>query len=449
MSVNAWHTSSVGIVMAIFWITEALPLSVTALIPLLLFPLLDIASIKNTAAPYAHPLIFLFLGGFIIAQAMQKWNLHKRIALKIISILGTNSYGIIAGFMISSAFLSMWISNTATALMMMPIAISLVQLFQKNDTSIAEKDQNNFSVVLLLAIAYSCSIGGVGTLIGTPPNALMAAFLEDNYSIKIGFAQWMMIGIPFVIIALPIAFFVLTKIIFPVKIKFSSSDEFILKEIETLGPISNEEKKVGFVFALVASLWIFRPLLINIISGISDSSIAIFGSVLLFVIPSKNAKQKSILEWRDVEKISWGILILFGGGLSLASGIQSSGLAEWIGNLFSDLSNMPSVLIIFAITAIIIFLTELTSNLATTAAFLPIAASIAVSFNVSPILFVVPSAIAASCAFMLPVATPPNAIVFSSGQITIKQMARAGIILNIIFIFIVLLISNALVDILL
>ena len=432
MSVVAWRTSSVGILMALFWITEALPLSVTALIPLILFPILDIATIKDSASPYAHPLIFLFLGGFIIAQAMQKWSLHKRIALKIIDVLGTNSYGIIAGFMVSSAFLSMWISNTATALMMMPIAISLIQLFKKNDISITNKEENNFSVVLLLAIAYSCSIGGVGTLIGTPPNALMAAFLEDNYSIKIGFVQWMMLGIPFVVVALPIAFLVLTKIVFPIKIKFSNSADFISQEIETLGPITNEEKKVGVVFALVATLWIFRPLLINMIPGISDSSIAIFGSVLLFIIPTKNSEIKFILEWRDVEKISWGILILFGGGLSLASGIQSSGLAEWIGGLFSDFSNVPSTLIILAITALIIFLTELTSNLATTAAFLPIAASIAVNFNVSPILFVVPAAMAASCAFMLPVATPPNAIVFSSGQLSVNILLISSTLADIL-----------------
>jgi sodium-dependent dicarboxylate transporter 2/3/5 len=409
--------------------------------------LLGIADIKDTSTPYAHPLIFLFLGGFIIAQAMQKWNLHKRIALNIIKVIGTNSLGIIAGFMISSAFLSMWISNTATALMMMPIAISLIEIFGENDFSINRKMQNNFSVVLLLAIAYSCSIGGVGTLIGTPPNALMAAFLEDNYSIKIGFAQWMMIGIPFVVISLPIAFFLLAKIIFPVNIKFSKSVNFIQTEIDKLGRLTNEEIKVAVVFGLVAVLWITRSLLTNIIIGISDASIAIFGSVILFLMTSKSNSRKFILEWRDIEKISWGILILFGGGLSLASGIQNSGLAEWIGNLFSNFNDVPSVIIILGITIVIIFLTELTSNLATTAAFLPIVASIAVSFDVSPVRFVVPASIAASCAFMLPVATPPNAIIFSSGQISVKQMAKAGIILNVIFVIIILLLTSFLTEI--
>lgn len=438
LNTTAWRTLIVAFVMAVLWITEIIPLPATALLPLILFPLLNIASIKSAAAPFAHPLIFLFLGGFIIAQAMQKWNLHKRIALNIISVIGTKPNSIIAGFMVASAFLSMWISNTATALMMMPIALSLVQLFKNDKVEI--KDRSNFSLVLLLSIAYSCSIGGVGTLIGTPPNALMAAYLQDNHAITIGLVEWMLIGIPFVLISLPIAFVILTKIIFPVELKLNESSKFINNEKEKLGKISSEEKNVAIVFAIVALLWVSRPLLTGFVSNLTDTGIAIAGAVILFFIPSKNS-DKRIMNWRDTEKIAWGILILFGGGLSLASGIQNSGLAEWIGKLFSGLNNAPTILIVLLITATIIFLTELTSNLATTAAFLPIAAAIAVQFNVDVLTFVVPAAIAASCAFMLPVATPPNAIIFSSGEISIKQMARAGLILNLVFIVIVVLIS--------
>lgn len=430
----AWKTMTVALLMAYYWITESIPISTTALIPLVLFPLLGITTMKAAAAPYAHELIFLFLGGFILAQAIQKWGLHERIALTIIRLIGYNPKSIILGFMISSAFLSMWISNTATALMMLPIALSVLKVMESGNET---ENIKLFGTSLMLAIAYSCSMGGIGTLIGTPPNAIAAAFVKDNYNIDIGFTDWLMVGLPFVFIGLPIIYFILTRVVFKLSDSLMIDESFFAEKLSNMKKMSNEEKKVLFVFASVAVLWIIRPVLNSYVPNISDSSIAIAGAITLFFIPaSKNAGQK-LLNWNDVEKISWGILILFGGGLSLANAITVSGLSEWLGNLFSGLYGINEWIIIFLLTTLVIFLTELTSNAATTAAFIPIVASIAVGMEVDVLTFVVPTTIAASCAFMLPVATPPNAIVFSSGRITISQMSRAGFRLNIIFAFII------------
>ena len=436
----AWNTTAVALLMAIFWITEALPLYVTALLPIILFPLLNITSLKDSTAPFGHPLIFLFLGGFILAQGIQKWGLHRRIALKIIAGIGVSPKRIIAGFMVGSAFLSMWISNTATALMMLPIGLSVISVINQTN-SLDKNDRKKFSIALLLSIAYSCSIGGVATLIGTPPNALMSAFMLDTYQIEIGFAKWMLVGIPFIIISLPITYFLLVKVIFPVTASLKLNSSVINDKIKNLGVISKEEKLVRLVFIIVASLWIGRSIIENVIPGISDSSIAIFGAVLLFIIPS--SKNGPLLVWDDARKISWGILILFGGGLSLAHGIKISGLSEWIASAILSSNDIPLIPLVVILTFSIIFLTELTSNLATTAAFLPIIASIGVGMNINPLQLVIPATIAASCAFMLPVATPPNAIIFSSKEITIKEMIRAGILLNFIFILIIVIITNS------
>ncbi len=435
----AWHTTAVALLMAIFWITEALPLYVTALLPIIFFPLLNISSVKDATAPFGHPLIFLFLGGFLLAQAIQKWGLHKRIALKIIDVIGISPKKIIAGFMIGSAVLSMWISNTATALMMLPIGLSVISVINTTN-SLTIEEQKKFSVALLLSIAYSCSIGGVATLIGTPPNALMAAFMKENYQVNIGFAEWMLIGVPFSIISLPVAYIVLTKLLFPVLSDLDLNKNVIRDEINKLGKISREERMVEIVFFITATLWIFRPLISDLLPGISDSSVAIFGAVLLFIIPS--SREEYLLEWKDAEKISWGILILFGGGLSLAQGISNSGLSEWIAEVILSSSHLPLLLLIILLTTGIILLTELTSNLATIAAFLPIIASIGVGMDINPLQLVIPATLAASCAFMLPVATPPNAIIFSSNIISIKNMTRAGIVLNLIFVIIIAILSN-------
>ena len=441
MSLSAWHTTAVALLMAVFWITEVIPLYVTALIPIVLFPILNISTIHQTAAPFGHPLIFLFLGGFLLAEGIQKWGLHKRIALKIIKFIGVSPKRIIAGFMLSSAFLSMWISNTATALMMLPIGLSVISVI-KASKGLEEKQQRNFSVALLLSIAYSCSIGGIATLIGTPPNALMSAFMMETYKVDISFAKWLLIGLPFSLISLPLTYLLLTNIIFKLNIKLNIKKDVIENEIKGIGKITREERIMQIVFVITALLWVLRPLLSKYIQGISDSGIAILGAIVLFFIPSRSGN--TILEWKDSKNISWGILILFGGGLSLAQGIKNSGLSEWIANAVLGSGEIPVLLMIILLTASIIFLTELTSNTATTAAFLPIIASIGIGMGLNPLQLVVPATIAASCAFMLPVATPPNAIIFSSNEVKIKDMTRAGILLNIVFIFIIVLLSNSL-----
>jgi sodium-dependent dicarboxylate transporter 2/3/5 len=424
------HVAAVAVLMAVWWITEAIPIPATALLPLLLFPLLDAGTIRDAAAPYANPLIFLFLGGFMMALAMQRWGLHRRIALHIIRRMGTRPSSLIAGFMISAAFLSMWVSNTATAMMMLPIGLSVIELAGKDGAPPQGGDP--FAVALLLGIAYACSIGGLGTLIGTPPNAFMAAFLSETHGIEIGFAQWMMVGVPIVVIALPLTFLVLTRIAFPVhRCRLSGGRELISRELEAIGPMSRAEKMVAGVFVLTAGSWILRPLLGRWIAGLSDPGIAIAAATLLFLLPLDLRRGVFLLNWDWARRVPWDVLLLFGGGLSLAAAIQGSGLASWTAQGLEALSAWPTPLIVIAAVGLIIFLTELTSNTATTAAFLPILASVAIAIGKEPLLLVVPAALAASCAFMLPVATPPNAIVYGSKKLTIPQMLRAGILLNI------------------
>jgi sodium-dependent dicarboxylate transporter 2/3/5 len=440
MSIIAWHTTAIALLMAVYWISEAIPMYVTSLIPIILFPLLNIGSIKATTTPYGHPLIFLFLGGFILAKGIEKWGLHKRIALGIIKYMGFKPVNIIAGFMLGSAFLSMWISNTATALMMLPIGMFVISIYKE---ALGEnKNTHNFTLALLLSIAYAASIGGVGTLIGTPPNALLSAFMTDTYDVEISFAKWTLIGFPFVIISLPIVFILLTKVIFPIYKMEKVDDAPFLLEMSSLGKISKEEKIVLSVFAFTALLWMTRKLLVGILPGLSDAGIAVLGALVLFTIPVKG--KGFIIEWKDVQKISWGILILFGGGLSLAQGIKNSGLSEWIATAIFSNTDISILTITIILTTAIVFLTELTSNSATTAAFLPVIGSIAVGLNSNPLELLVPITMAASCAFMLPVATPPNAIVFSSGEVRVKDMSRAGFILNIVFVFIVVAITQLL-----
>ncbi len=432
LSDAAWKTAAVATLMAVWWISEALPIAATALLPIVLFPVLQVGTIGEATAPYANPLIFLFMGGFIIAIAMQRWNLHKRIALNIVSVVGVKPSSIIIGFIIASAFLSMWVSNTATALMMLPIAISVLQ-FVESRREEGPAPVTNFEIVLVLSIAYACNIGGIGTLIGTPPNALMAAFMLENYDVEISFARWMMVGIPLVLIMLPIMYLLLSRYIFPIRLKeLPGGREVILKQLRELGNISRPEFRVAIVFTSTALLWITRPLLEPILPGLSDAGIAITAGVALFIIPGGEKEGEQLLQWGNLKDLPWGILILFGGGLSLASAISSSGLAAWIGQGVSGLGALPILLLVLAVILVVVFLTEITSNTATAAAFLPILASSAIGIGQDPMLFVLPAAIAASCAFMLPVATPPNAIIYGSGKVTIPQMAKAGIWLNII-----------------
>lgn len=428
---EAWRTAAVAVLMASWWITEAIPIAATALLPIVLFPVLNIISIGASTAPYANPLIFLFMGGFVIAVAMERWDLHRRIALNIVRYVGVKPSSIIIGFIIASAFLSMWVSNTATALMMLPIALSVLRLIENEDAD----EKFNFEIVLVLSIAYACNIGGMATLIGTPPNALLAGFMSENYGLEIGFAQWMMVGIPLVLVSLPLMYLVLTKIVYPIKIdKLPGGKELIDRQLAGLGSISNPEKKVAFVFVGAAVLWITRPLLSEIIPGLSDAGIAIGAAVSLFLIPVNIKKGEFVLSWTDTKELPWGVLILFGGGLSLAAAISDTGLAAWIGEGVGALNTWPILLLVALILAMIIFLTEITSNTATTAAFLPILASVAIGLGQNPLLLAIPAALGASCAFMLPVATPPNAIVYGSGKITIPEMSKAGFWLNLMFI---------------
>lgn len=435
LSLEGWRTAAVAALMATWWVTEVIPIAGTALLPIVLFPLLGVSDVSASAAPYAHPMIYLFLGGFIIAIAMQRWDLHRRIALNIIGFIGSKPRSIIAGFIISSAFMSMWVSNTAATLMMLPIALSVIELTKTTKPSQAEQQQyRNFAIVLMLAIAYAANVGGIGTVIGTPTNALMIAFVEEAYGMEITFVQWMTLGIPLVLLGLPVIFYTLSDLVFPVRLKtLPGGREYIQDEIKQLGKFSKPELMVASVFVLVATLWIVRPLLENVIPGLSDAGIAIFGALLLFLIPVDLSKAVFLLRWKDAEKLPWGVLILFGGGLSLAGAIQRTGLAEWVGGYFEILGGWPVILAIFVIAAVIIMFTELASNSATAAAFLPVMGSVAIGIGQNPLLFAVPIAMVASCAFMLPVATPPNAIVYGSGVMNIPQMSKAGLTLNLFF----------------
>ena len=435
---QAWAVAGVALFMAIWWVTEAIPIPATALLPIVLFPILKVGSVAEATRPFANPLIYLFMGGFIIALAMERTNLHRRIALNIVSRVGTSPTSIILGFMAAAAFLSMWVSNTATAMMMLPIALSIISLVESEKAIKTGQLDSRFSLVMLLCLAYACNIGGIGTLIGTPPNALMAAYMLDNHDVKIGFAQWMMIGIPIVVVTLPVVFFVLTRVVFPVQLKeIPGGAEMIAKELQKAGVMRRAETMVAIVFGITAILWVTRPLLENYIQNLSDTGIAIFAAVVMFLLPVDFKKGEYVLSWEDAKKLPWEVLILFGGGLSLAAAITNTGLAEWIGMSISGLDWMPIIVLIMTSLLVIIFLTEITSNTATAAAFLPVLASVAIAMGLDPLLLVIPATIGASCAFMLPVATPPNAIVYGSGLISIPQMARAGFIFNILMVFIV------------
>ncbi|MGA7615136.1 MAG: DASS family sodium-coupled anion symporter [Thermoanaerobaculia bacterium] len=434
MTLPAWHTSACGIFMAIWWISEALPIAATALLPLVLFPLLGVLKIDAAAAPYANPIIFLFLGGFILAAGLEESGLHRRIALSIIRVVGTRSANLVGGFMIATALLSMWVSNTATVMMMLPITLSVIRL--TNERS-AEPDRN-LATSLLLGIAYAASIGGLGTLIGTPPNALLAGFVKESYHVEIGFGQWMLVGVPLVAISLPLCWLLLAKILYPARNReIEGGAEIIAREIRSLGAFGRSEAIVAIVGSLTALAWMFRPLLARFVHGLSDTGIAIAGGLALFVIPTRWRSGERVISWKDVERLPWGVLILFGGGLSLAHAVESTGLAEWIGGRMSGLEGLPVVVITLVVTTVIVFLTELTSNTATAAAFLPLVGSLAIGLGMNPLFLAVPAALGASCAFMMPVATPPNALVYASGDVTIPQMAKAGLWLNLIFIVLI------------
>ena len=448
MSSVAFKVAIMGILMAIWWATEAVPIAVTAMLPLVLFPLFGVSSIQEAATPFADKVIYLFLGGFIVAFAMQRWNLHKRIALTILQYVGGNGKSLVGGFMFVSAALSMWIMNTSTTMMLLPIAISVIKVIHSTNKHISNTEKEDFQYSILLGIAYASTIGGMSTLVGTAPNAIMKGFLERTYEIQVNFSEWMLIGVPLSFLMVPLAWLSLTKWVFQVNFKTNHSGQETLKNMKNdLGAISKPEIRVGIVFLIMALAWILRPLLIKIhfLRGLDDSSIAMAGAILLFIIPSGDKEDPLLLRWEHLSNLPWNILILFGGGLSLATAVSSSGLAEWIGQNLSAIGSLPLPLLVMSIAIVVIFLTELTSNIATTLTFLPIIGAIAIEMGINPIILAAPVTLAASCAFMLPVATPPNAIVFGSGLLRIPRMIGAGIALNIIGIIIVTTLSITLV----
>ncbi|MDX1393377.1 MAG: SLC13 family permease [Gemmatimonadota bacterium] len=429
----AWRTAAVAVLMAVFWLTEAIPIPATSLIPLVAFPLVGAGSIGEAAAPYANPVIFLFMGGFLLALAMERWALHRRLALGMLRRVGSRPSSVIGGLMIVTAFLSMWVSNTAVSLMMLPIGLSVIELVNASAEADGGADtaaRSAFAVAVMLGIAYAANVGGMGTLIGTAPNALLAGYMAEAHGVQIGFVEWMAVGVPLVALALPLIYLILTR----VGARLGRKDipgvaELIGERMAALGPISRPERRVAVVFAIAAACWILRPLLTVRVPGLSDAGIAIGCGLLLFLTPS-GADDGALLDWETAETLPWGILILFGGGLSLASAIDRTGLNTWLGSSAAGFGDWPPIAFIFLITLLVVLLTELTSNTATTAAFLPVLGAVAVEIGWDPLLVAVPATLAASCAFMLPIATPPNAVAYSSGVLTIPQMARAGIWAN-------------------
>lgn len=422
---------------AIWWITEAIPIAATALLPIVLFPLSGGMELTTTTAAFGHKYVFLYLGGFLIAIGIEKWNLHKRIAINIIAFIGSDVRKVILGFMLATAFLSMWISNTATSVMMLPIGIAIIKELKDNPATI--KDENKtFGKALMLGIAYSASIGGVATLIGTPPNLVLAGVIAETYNYEISFSEWFLFGFPISLILLIFCWFYLTRIAYTFKqTEFPGGKQEIHRLKKALGPISYEECLVAIVFALAGFCWISRSYLLqDFLPALDDTIVAIAFGLLLFVLPSKE-KKSTLLNWKDTFQLPWGIIILFGGGMALAKAFETSGLAVWLGGLMTTFGGLPLFVLILLLITAVNFLTEITSNLATTAMLLPVLAPLALEVGVHPFGLMVGAAVAASCAYMLPVATPPNAVVFGSGYLKIPDMVSRGLALNIFSIILI------------
>mgnify|MGYP002759348084 FL=1 len=439
-------TAATAVLMAVWWMTEALPIPATALVPLIVFPTLGSTPLDDVGASYGKNVIFLFMGGFLLALAMQRWNLHRRMALLTVRLIGTRPPQMIAGFMIATGFLSMWVSNTATAVMMLPIGISVLLLVNKTSDAIddpvdadeeaaATPVKSNFGTALMLGIAYAASIGSLGTIIGTPPNTLLVGYMASEHDVQIGFGQWMIVGVPLAVVLMAACWFLLTKVLFKPEIdEIPGGRKLIDDELAKLGTTSAGERRVLVIFVLAALAWVFVPLVTDWVGAdtppITDAGIAMTVGVLLFLLPAGAARGVRLLDWDSALKLPWGVLLLFGGGLALSAQFSSSGLTEWIGDVASGLGGLPVVLLVVLFAAGILFLTELTSNTATAATFLPVAGGIAMGMGMDPLLLAIPVALAATCAFMLPVATPPNAIAYGSGYVSIPQMIKGGIWLN-------------------
>ena len=443
LSKQGWLVLIIAVWMAIWWMTEAVPMAVTAMIPIVLFPSLDLGSLKSVGSSYAGSAVILTLGGFIIGLALQRWNLHIRIAMRTVSWVGTEPRRVIGGFMIACAFLSMWITNTATTVMMLPIAYSVSLLLVNNGGGDAAVKQR-FGTALMLGLAYSASIGGMMTLVGTATNVMFKGYFEQNYGLEINFLDWMLVAVPIGLCLLIIAWWMLTYVMFPCEMtEHKGIASIIDKKLAELGNMSAPEARTLLVFMLTASLWIGKGFIEPFLGGIqlNDASIGIFGAILLFVIPADWKSGTFLLRWSDTKDVPWGILLLLGGGLALAGAMNSFGVADWIGYKITQIDNVPAWLLVVLTVMLIIFLSELMSNVATLTAFLPVIVAVAIGFGENPLLLALPAAFAASCAFMLPIATPPNAIVFGSGLLTIPQMVKTGVVLNIIAISVLCIVS--------
>ncbi len=435
MQPEGMMVAAVALLMAVFWITEAIPIPATALIPIALFPLLGVMSPAKVTASYANHLIYLFMGGFLIAMAIERWHLHKRIALHTVHLVGVTPNRVILGFMVATAFLSCWISNTATAMLMVTIGMAVLHQLADNSAQQQNKmPQTSFGKALMLGIAYSASIGGVATLIGTPPNAIFAGVVEKQFGYTIGFAEWMIFAMPLSVVMLILAWLYLTRFAFRIDMKELPGGKAVIREqLAALGPMSKQEKRVLAVFVFVVAAWLFRGLLnIDALKEVKDSTVAIFGALLLFMIPADLKKGEFLLDWKTAVRIPWDIIILFGGGFALAAGFAATGLTSWLGEQLSLLQGADLVVLVLVVVIMVTFLTEVTSNTATASLLLPVMAGFAIAADVPALSLMGAAALAASFAFMLPVATPPNAIVFASRQVTIPQMAKAGVWLNII-----------------
>lgn len=432
LSAQGWGIAAVAAWMAIWWMTEAAPLAVTALLPLVLFPASGVRAIDATTGAYSHPLIFLFLGGFLLARAMHVWKLDTRLALAVLRLAGTGPRRILAGVMAVTAFLSMWVSNTATAMVMLPIGLSIAATLPETES------RGRFATALFLGIAYAATIGGMGTLVGTPPNALFAGYMAEAHGVEIGFARWMLVGVPLVLILLPLAFAVLTRggLQVAASARTAMADSLAAARAGQTA-MRWPERTVAAIMAVVALLWILRPGLAGVVPGLqlSDAGIAIAGAVLLFVVPTGGGR--FLLSWREAAEIRWDVLILFGGGLALAAAIGDSDLAPWLGDHLALLGSLPILLLLLAVGTVVVFGGELASNTATAAVLMPVAGAAALAMGAPAFTLALPVALFATLGFMLPVATPPNAIVFASGAVEMRHMLRAGVVLDVVGIAVV------------
>lgn len=446
LSPDAWKVIGVALWMITWWITEAAPIPVTALLPIVLFPLTGIFTIDEATAPYANKIIFLFMGGFMLGLAMEKHNLHKRIALNLIKKTGTNPNGIILGFMLTTAFISMWISNTATTVMMLPIALSITSLLEVGANS--DKGKKRFALALMLSIAYSANVGGTATIIGTPPNVAWVGFMNDMVGYEVTFSRYLAIGLPICFLMLGVVYLLLTRVLFPCHLSnLTESSQVIDDQLNELGRISVAEKRVALIFVITAMTWILRGTINDLLQTnlLNDAMIAMAGGILMFITPVHIRKAEFLMNWEYTKKLPWGILILFGGGLTLAKAMEKSDIVQIVGESIAGSGELNQILLIAGLTAFMLFMTEVMSNVALVVIFLPVVIGISQSLEMNPMYLTVPVTLAASFAFMMPISTPPNAIVFSSGMIKMKDMMRAGILLNIIAILLLVILSQTLV----